>query len=99
MLYQYQDGKWRLKGNSYKITEAATKNKKLTSKTKIKIYEKPGSNKILYTIKPGDIITTSRLYIKNKNVYIKVVNSKGETGWFKSPNKTAESFEEAVFPG
>ncbi len=99
MLYQYQNGKWRLKGNSYKITEAATKNKKLTSKTKIKIYEKPGSNKILYTIKPGDIITTSRLYIKNKNVYIKVVNSKGETGWFKSPNKTAEYFEEAVFPG
>lgn len=99
MLYQYQNGKWRLKGNSYKITEAATKNRKLTSKTKIKIYEKPGNKTILYTIKPGDIITVSRLYIKNKNVYIKVVNSNGKTGWFKSPRKTEEYFEEAVFPG
>lgn len=99
MVYQYQDGKWCLKGNSYKITEAATKNRKLTSKTKLNIYKKPGNKTILYTVNPGDIITASRLYIKNKKVYIQVVNNNGETGWFKSPKKPAEYFEEAAFPG
>jgi len=99
MAYQCQNGKWRIKGNSYKVTEAAAQYRKLTASMKINIYVKPGSKTILYTIKPGDIITVNRIYIKNKKVYIQAVNSKGETGWFKSPRKIAKYFKEAAFPG
>ena len=54
------------------------------AKKNIKIYEKPGSAKVAYTLKTGDSSYIEKYYLKNGKLYLRVRDTRGRIGWIAS---------------
>lgn len=102
MVYKYRDGKWRVQGNTYTVSEVRWKpaaGKRMTANRLIPMYKKAGENSISHTVSIGDIVIIKKICIKGKATYIQTVDGQGRTGWFESPKKAEPYFQEVEYTG
>lgn len=100
---QYKNGKLQRISAYCPILYRSDKENKWTAIKKIKVYKKPGSKKVIYTLKKGDVIKINKLVYKNKRIYFQVKNKngKGKAGYIPEsiyPQGIGD-FKEARFSG
>lgn len=103
MKLVYKKGKFQRESNSYPILYNSQKNNKWTAKRKVKVYKKPGSKTITYTLKKGNVVKINQMVYKNNKMYFKIKNKngKGKTGYIpvEKADKAKTYFKEAYFSG
>ncbi|MCM1159408.1 MAG: hypothetical protein NC300_11915 [Bacteroidales bacterium] len=98
---QYKNGKLKRVSNYCPIIYGSKAENRWTAIRRIKIYEKPSSKKVIYTVKKGDVIKINKVVYKNKKIYFQVKNKKGKKGYMPEliyPTGGAY-FKEAFFSG
>lgn len=63
-------------------------NKCYHAKKNIKTYEKPGSEKVSYTLKAGEGSYIEKYYLKGGKLYLRVRDTRGRIGWIKGLTRT-----------
>lgn len=103
---QYKNSKLKRVSNYCSILygkDGNEKKNKWTANRKIKVYEKPESKKVIYTVKKGDVIKINKVVYKNKKIYFQVKNEneKVKTGYIPETiyPATETYFKEAHFSG
>ncbi len=90
--YKYRGGKFKLVSNIVNIKSRGDKagdeydqyfkkNQYFAKKT-IKMYKKPGSKKVAFTLREGDMVTLKKIYIGKKGTYLGYKKG-SKTGWIK----------------
>ncbi len=105
MKFAYKNGKIQRTSNIYPIIYdpvSAQKNK-WTVNRKIKVYKKPGSKKIKYTLKKGDVIKINKVVYKGKKIFFKIKNKnkEGKMGYIPATTKYPRKmyFKESFYSG
>lgn len=100
---QYKNGKLKRVSNYCPISYGSERKNRWTANRKIKAYKNPGSKKVIYTIKKGDVIKINKVVYKNKKIYFQVKNKNGDgkTGYIpETIYPSAKTyFKEAYFSG
>lgn len=104
MKLKYSKGKIKRVTNTYKLKyDGENMKNHWTVNRKIKVYKKPGSSSLIYTLKKGDVIKINKVIYKNKKVYFEVKNKNGQgkKGYIRGtktyPNKLY--FKESWYSG
>lgn len=100
---QYKNGKLKRVSTYCPISYGSEEKNRWTATKKIKVYKKPGSKEVIYTLKKGDVIKINKVVYKNKKIYFQVKNKngKGKTGYIPELIYPFEGsyFKEAHFSG
>ncbi|HEX3078187.1 MAG TPA: hypothetical protein VHQ24_15100 [Lachnospiraceae bacterium] len=92
--------KYQVKGNTVSLVPTKTysftqysRDYKYVARVTIPVYVKAGSKTVSFRVKKGESLSVDKFYVTQAGkVYIKVINSKGESGWVKS--KQQDLFKE-----
>lgn len=102
-VYQYKSGKWKVKGNTYKVTDSVAKTMTQkdiwTLKRNLTLYKTPGGKSKAFTLKKGTKLKIKKICLKNKHTYMQVTTVKGKKAWFQAPKKEVAYFEETIYAG
>jgi hypothetical protein len=72
---------------TYQLVEGRSKYQYKVKKS-FQAYEKADSKKAVYSVKKGDKVTFDLMYVtKSGNLYFRMINSKGKSGWINSKQK------------
>lgn len=103
MKYEYKDGNIQRASKVHAILYEQGQRNKWTANRSIKVYENPGSKKVVYTLKKKDVITINKVVYKGRKIYfqIKDKRGKGKTGYILAADEYPDKlyFLEAKYSG
>ncbi len=102
--YKYKNGKIQRISKEHTILYEPEQKNRWTVNRKIKVYKKPGSKKIRYTLKKGNVIKINKVVYKGKKIYFQIKNKdgKGKTGYIHATTKMPPKkmyFKESFYSG
>lgn len=103
MKYKYKDGGIQRVSTVHTILYGQGQRNKWTANRSIKVYENPGSKKVIYTLKKKDVIRINKVVYKGRKIYfqIKDKRGKGKTGYIPAADEYPDKlyFLEAKYSG